>query len=152
MAALPRLLNPEKVLVPVKGERVDGEAFRLACRLTRVAKGKVFALYVIEVRRELPLDAEVSEETARGESVLGEIEAVAGEEKCQVEAEILQAREAGPAIVQEAAEREVELIVVGLPYKRHLGTFTMGEVIPYILKNAPCPVIVWREAIPERGH
>ena len=61
-----------------------------------------------------------------------------------IEAEILQARDAGPAVVQEAVQREVDAIVVGLHYKRRYGAFSLGKTIPYILKNSPCPVLLWR--------
>ena len=68
---------------------------------------------------------------------------------CQVETEILQARETGPAIVDEAIERGVDVIIMGLRYEKRFGDFDMGTVVPYILRNAPCRVLVWREQIGE---
>ncbi len=42
---------------------------------------------------------------------------------------------------------------MGLPYrKRFGGDFAMGTTIPYILKNAPCQVIVAREPVPATGE
>ena len=50
----------------------------------------------------------------------------------------------------EATEREADLIICGLPFRRRFGgDFTVGRTIPYILKNAPCAVWVIREAMPE---
>ena len=135
--------NVKKILVPIKGDKPGEDAFRLACGLCKASKAKLYALYVIEVEQELPLDAEV--DTTQSENFLKGIEAVSHEEKCEVEAGYLQARHAGPAIVQDARERRVELIVLGIPYKRRFGSFTMGDTASYILKNAPCPVILWRE-------
>ena len=54
------------------------------------------------------------------------------------------------AIVNEAIEREADLVLLGMPYKRRHGVFSMGEAIPYILRSAPCPVLVLREPIPAR--
>ena len=136
-------INVKKILVPVKGDKTGEEAFRLACGLSKENKAKIYALYIIVVKQELPLDAQI--DPTQGEAILGRIEAMGHEGKCHVEAEYLQARHPGPAIVQEALEREVDLIVLGVPYKRHLGQFTLGETAPYVLKNAPCPVILWRE-------
>ncbi|MDP2728276.1 MAG: universal stress protein, partial [Dehalococcoidia bacterium] len=65
----------------------------------------------------------------------------------EVETELLQAREVGPAIVDEAIERGVDLILLGVPYKKRFGEFNMGRVAPYVLKNAPCRVWVIRQAI-----
>ena len=88
--------RPKNILVPVRGYRADVEAFRLACGLGHEAKSKLYALYVIEVKRELPVDAEVTSEVGKGEEILSEIETVSREEKAVVSAEILQARQENP--------------------------------------------------------
>ena len=137
----------KKILVPVQGNGGDDEALRLASEIARVSKAKVQALYVIEVKRELPLDAEISQETSRAEKVLRHLEQLGKEEKCSVEATILQARDAGPAVIQEAVGKGVDLIVMPMSYKKRFGSFTLGDTIPYILKNAPCQVILCREAM-----
>ena len=46
-------------------------------------------------------------------------------------------------IIDEAVERGVDLILMGISYKRRFGQFSLGNVIPYVLKNAPCPVILY---------
>ena len=139
-------------LVPVKGDRSDEEAVKLACDLARVCKGKVIVLYVIQVERELPVDAEVTGATAKGEEILKRIEEITKDQHCEIEAELLQAREVGPAVVQEAMEREAETIVMGTLYKMKYGSFNLGEAVPYILKNAPCSVILWRGAMEQNNN
>ena len=63
---------------------------------------------------------------------------------------LLQARDVGAALVDEATERDADLLVLGLPYrKRFGGDFAIGRTIPYVLKNAPCAVWVVREPMPE---
>jgi nucleotide-binding universal stress UspA family protein len=52
----------------------------------------------------------------------------------------------GTAIVDEALEREVDLIVMGISYKRKFGEFDLGHTAPYVLKNAPCRVWIARAA------
>ena len=70
--------------------------------------------------------------------------------KAQLEPVLLQARDVGAAIVDEATERGADLLVVGLPYrKRFGGEFAIGRTIPYILQNAPCAVWVVREPMSE---
>ena len=137
----------DRILIPVKGDSAAEAAFRLACILSRDSKSKLFALYVIEVKRDLPVDAELGDKTAEGEAILERIEAMSQEERCPVEADFVQARRAGPAIVQEAIEKRVDLVLLGIPFKRHFGSFALGETTSCILKNAPCPVILWREPI-----
>ena len=141
-------MTPDKILIPVSGNGCDEDALRLASDIVKGnGKAKVYAVYVIEVGRELPLDAEISDETSRAERVLRRLEHLGRELKCPIEATMLQARDVGPAVVQEAVEREVELIVMQMGYKRRFGSFSMGDTAPFILKHAPCQVIVSREAM-----
>ena len=144
-------MQANKVLVPVNGEDCDEEALWLAQKMTRATSGKIFVLYVIEVQRSLPLDADVGSESVRGEAVLQRMETLSQESHSDVEAEILQARDAGPAVVQEAVERHVDVIVLAVPYKRRYGVFSLGNTVPYILKNAPCPVLLLRQEIGPNG-
>lgn len=137
-------MQAKRVLLPVNGDDSDEESLTLACNLVRESKGKIYVLYVIEVARQLPLDSDVSSEFVKGEEVLQRIESLGKKYHVEVEAEILQAREAGPAVVQEAVERQVGAIVVGVPYKRRYGAFSLGRTVPFILKNSPCPVLLWR--------
>ena len=67
-----------------------------------------------------------------------------------LEAVLVQARDVGAALVDEAVERDADLLVLGLPYrKRFGGDFAIGRTVPYVLKNAPCAVWVAREPMPE---
>ena len=140
-----RTINSFAVLATVTGNQSDEEIVRLACELVDSKKGRVYILYVIEVERGLPVDAEIGPATAKGEEVLKHVEQVARPYKCPTEAEMVQARQAGLAVVQEAVEKNVDTILLGIPYREAYGSFSMGETVPYVLKNAPCRVIVWRE-------
>ena len=134
-----------KTLVPVTGSEVDEEAIRLACRLAKKDKGKIWAFYVITVKRSLPLEAEIESEIKKAESILDHVESIAEEEDYEIETDILQAREAGTAIIDEAVERDVVLILMGVSYKRRFGQYSLGDVVLYVLKNAPCHVILFHE-------
>lgn len=134
-----------KILVPVVGSEADIETIKLACRLAKKDKGKVWAVSVVTIKRALPLDAEVESEIKKAEEILDKVERVAEEEDYEVETDVLQAREVGPAIVDEAVERGVSLILMGIKYKRSFGQFSIGNVVPYVLKNSPCPVILYQQ-------
>ena len=132
-----------KILVPVMGTEADEEAVKLACRLIKKRnKSKIWAVYVITIKRTLPLDAEMESEIKKAEGVLDHMEMTAEEEGCEIDTDILQAREASLAIVDEAVERGVDLIVMGVTYGTRFGQFSLGSVVPYVLKNAPCRVIL----------
>ena len=134
-----------KVLVPIGGTEADEEAIKLACGLTRKKKGKIWAVYVITIKRSLPLEAEIESEIREAEDILDRIVNIAEEQGYEIDTDILQAREAGPAIIDEAAERDVDLILIGIKHKTRFGQFSLGNVVPYVLKNAPCPVILYQK-------
>ena len=134
-----------RILVPVAGTEADEEAMKLACRLAKKDKGKIWSVYVIAIKRALPLDAEIDSEIRAAEAILDRIESVAEEQDSEVETDVLQARDAGSAIIDEAVERNIDLILIGIKYKRHFGQFSLGNVVPYVLKNAPCPVILYHQ-------
>ncbi len=142
------MMDVHRVLVAVKGTDLDEDLVRLACRVVRENHGVVHVVYVIEVPRSQPVDVEDVEEADRGENLLQTTERIAREAKCKVEADVLQARDAGPTVVQEAVDRNVDLIFIAMPYKRRAGEFNLGNTVPFILKNAPCGVIFWRGSTP----
>jgi nucleotide-binding universal stress UspA family protein len=135
----------KKVLVAVGGQGIDAETVRLASRMTDPHGGKLYAVHIIEVNRSLPLGAVLDDVVERGEKILDEVEQLVAQSQLPVETELVQARDTGPAIVDEAAEWGADLIVMGLPYKRRFGEFNMGKTVPYVLKNANCRVMLFRE-------
>lgn len=137
------------ILVPTDGTPASMGAVALACRIAKRNKGTVHVVHVIEVKRSLPLDADLEPETSEGERILLEAEKVADEQDFQVEAELLQAREAGHAVVDEAVDRGADSIILGVDYKRPFGEFQLGRLTQYVLKNAPCLVWVCRQPAEE---
>jgi len=141
-----RRMDIGKVLVPVSGNHVDADVIRMACDLAADSGASVYAVYVIEVERSLPLDASLEQESARAEEILGKVQAVAKEVGHDIDTGLLQAREAGPAIVHEAIQGRADLIVMGVGYRRRLGVFDIGDTISHVLRDAPCHVVLYRAA------
>jgi nucleotide-binding universal stress UspA family protein len=137
------------ILVPVNGTPHSYDAFSLGCMLVKRGKGIVYAVYVIEVGRALALDAEMTPEAQTAEEVLQRSEAIARDLDARIEGEILQARDAGHAIVDEAIEREVTAVVMGVGYDMPLGEFELGVTAEYVVDHAPCQVILLRGAAME---
>jgi nucleotide-binding universal stress UspA family protein len=138
-------LQIKDVVVPVDGSHASLDALALACGLAKRTKGTVYAVYVIEVARTMPLDAEMDDAARRGETVLQEAEKYADDLDYAISGELLQARDAGHAIVDEAAERGVSAVIMGVGYVAGtVGEFELDGDAQYVLKNAPCQVILVR--------
>jgi nucleotide-binding universal stress UspA family protein len=137
------------ILVPVIDSPASLEAVAVACNLARKKKGRIYVVHVIEVARSLPLNTGMDSDARRGEQLLRRAEEVASANDCHIERELLQAREAGQAIVDEARARGAAAIIMGVGYKRIIGAFSVGRTADYVLKNAPCQVWVVRQAVME---
>ena len=137
--------TPQRILIPVSGAHTDAEAVRLGCRLARRAKAKVMVVTVLEIRRSLALGTVQDVEMDKAEQILDTAEKTARELETQIETELLQARDAGPAIVEEIAHWKADLVVVGMPFRLRFGEFHMGRTAPYILRHAPCRALLFRE-------
>jgi nucleotide-binding universal stress UspA family protein len=136
--------------VALSGGRTDRRIVSLAADIAKASHATLVGVHVVEIDWTLPLDADVAGGDEAAQRVLDIAEATAEASRFRLETVLLQARDVGAAIVDEATERGADLLICGLPFRRRFGgEFTVGRTIPYILKNAPCAVWVIRESMPE---
>jgi nucleotide-binding universal stress UspA family protein len=142
----------ERLLVPVNGTAGDERIMTVVAELAHEHQIAITLIYVVEVQQSMPLDAELPSEIDRGEMILERAEKFAMERPhhklTSVSTDLLQARSAGAAIVDEAIERRADAIVMAAQNHTVHGKSTMGETVNYVLKNAPCEVIAVR--VPSR--
>jgi nucleotide-binding universal stress UspA family protein len=139
-----------RAVIALAGGPGDARTVRLASELARPTKAELVAVHVVEIGWSMPLDADVAGRSEQAQQILDTAEATAEESKMRLEPVLLQARDVGAALVDEATERAADLLILSLPYrKRFGGDFAIGRTIPYVLKNAPCAVWVVREPITE---
>lgn len=137
-----------KILVAARGNGVDQVAVEMACRIGKKHKTKIFIVYVMEMNRALPIDAIIKTDVEKAEQLLIQAEEFATENDFEVETEIIQARDVGPAIIEAARQSKVDIIIMSMNYKKRFGSFTMGNAVPHVLEEAPCRVLICREPKP----
>jgi len=135
-------LEYRSILVPVKPGRESEEAIDFACRLAAERGSSIAAVSVVTVPLELPLDAELPEAEAAANEALDSAVAIGELYGVDVVGRLLRARKPGRAIVREAERRQTEIIVLGAPRSGRPGRAIFSETVDYILKNAPCRVMV----------
>jgi nucleotide-binding universal stress UspA family protein len=141
-----------RAVVALAGGGRDDRVVRLVSDIAKVHGGEVIGVHVVEIEWSMPLDADIASRSEEVQQILDRAEIVAEEARVKLDPVLLQARDVGAALVDEAAERDADLLVVSLGYrKRFGGDFAMGTTVPYVLKHAPCAVWVVREPIPEEG-
>ncbi|MBN9012042.1 MAG: universal stress protein [Rhizobiales bacterium] len=138
----------QRLLVPVNGTSCDERSIALVGDLLHRNQASVTLIYVVEVPQAMPLDSELPDQIDRGETILRNAEEAArthiSNKLENVSTDLLQARAAGAAIVDEAYERGVDAIVIATSNRNKLGKTSVGDTVSYIVKNAPCDVILLR--------
>ena len=131
------------VLVALSGNPIDADVVRMACFMSRHRKGRVYVVHVLEVPRTLPLNE--PQQSPEVDAILDRAIEVAEEANYDVAAEVVQARDAGPGIVDEARDKDCSLIIMGLVPRFRFGRFELGRTVPYVLEHADCRVFLVRE-------
>jgi basic amino acid/polyamine antiporter, APA family len=150
------------ILVPVFGTKLDDDIVGTAGRLADAAdepgeeRPRLDVIYVMELPLTVPLDAPPPRDRVKAARAALKRAKEVGEEyeSVDVQTDVVSARSIGAGIVDEARRREVEVIVMGgEPPSRVKGGAVLGglggsrppevgEVTEYVLKKAPCPVLV----------
>ena len=151
MPSEPSSIPPfRRAVVALSGHPNGQRLVRLAAELAKVHKSELIGVHVVEIDWSMPLDMDVAGRSDEIQQVLDLAEGTAEAVGVRLESVLLQARDVGAALVDEATERDADLLVVGLAYRTKFGgDFAIGRTIPYVLKNAPCAVWVVREPIQE---
>ncbi|MGZ6265485.1 MAG: universal stress protein [Candidatus Limnocylindrales bacterium] len=135
-----------RAVIALSGGPTDASVVRLALEVARPIHAELIAVHVVELDWTQPLDADVAERSEEAQQVLDAAEGIADQIHGKLESVLVQARDVGAAIVDEASARNADLIILGLPYRTKFGgDFAIGRTVPYALKNAPCAVWVLRE-------
>jgi APA family basic amino acid/polyamine antiporter len=133
-------LEYRTILVPIVAGDESSEAVEVAARLATERAGRIVLLRVVVVPLELPLDADLSEQLDEAHDLLDHARAIAEPYGVRVVERVVRERKAGRAIVDEADRRGAEIVVLGAPRGAHRAIF--GHTVDYVLKNAPCRVMV----------
>ena len=128
------------IAVVVGGAKLDSDLIYLGCQMAKGARRKVHFVHIIEVPRALPLKAVLSEESERADRLLNSAMEIANRVGCEAVAEVVQARDAGSAIVDEARDHHCSLILIGLVRNCGKPGSEIDKAVQHVLANAPCRV------------
>ena len=140
--------NISRAVLGLNGGPTDLLVIDLACELAQGGRTELVAIHVVEVDWQHGLNDDMGPSIEQASRVLDLAEGAAEKAHVSMRSQLLQARDIGAALVDEAVSLDADAVIVGLPYrKRFGGDFAMGRTIPYVLKNAPCRVYVVREPV-----
>lgn len=151
----PPTFEHARILVPLLGDaEVDDPALKVTSLLLAGRDGvEASLLHVIEVPFERNLDAEDEAAMTIADEILARAETMLGDRGVTTRTSTVQARAAGPAIVDDANELGADLIVMGLRYKKRFGgQWDAGRTVPYVMRNSTAPVWCLRAETKELAH
>jgi APA family basic amino acid/polyamine antiporter len=135
-------LEYRNILVPLAPGRETLEALDVASRLARERGTRLVAIAVIQLPLELPLDAVDPRAEREANDLLDRARTIGDSYGVNVTPRLVRARRAGRAIVDEAERRQMEIIVMGAPRRRRTRAGIFGGTTDFVLKHAPCRVMV----------
>src|SRR5919201_3242279 len=103
------------ILVPMKLGPIGEEMIATAVKLAQESGASVWALHVIRVPMDRPLDEEIPEEEEQAAASLSEARLLGADHGVEVKTKTVRARSIGQAIVEQAKEQGVDLIVLAFP-------------------------------------
>lgn len=136
------------IAVVISGEKLDTNLVYLGCQMAKGAKRKVHLVHVIEVPRALPLKAVLTQESERADQMLTSAISIAERVGCDAVAEVVQARDAGTAIVDEARDHNCALLLIGLVRNSHKSQSELNKTVSYVLANSTCRVWLVQDPVP----
>lgn len=143
----------KRAVLSLNGGPTDELVIECGCKLARADKSELVAVYVVAVDWTHDLDDDLEEQREEASRTLDLAEGMAEKANVPISSQLLQARDVGAALVDEAVALQADAIVMGLPYKvRFGGDFALGRTIPYVFKNAPCRVFVVREPVADSAR
>ena len=140
-------MHKRPILILSSGEDDDLETIIFGARLASRTKSKLVIIYVIEVDLVLPVTADLDSEVQRAEDLLRRLKTDADYNNNLIDTQLLQGREKGTALVDEALAQDAEAIVVSVNYDRRLGGFNISDDTRYILEHADCAVWLVRQPL-----
>jgi APA family basic amino acid/polyamine antiporter len=131
------------IVVPVVRSNESEEALVAAARLADERAARIAIVHVLEVPMSLPLEADLPKEVAEADELLDDAVSLVEAYGVRAVARLARGRTAASEIVREAEQRVAELITLGATRKATgRGSPVFGTTTDYVLKNAPCRVLV----------
>ncbi len=103
---------------------------------------EVAVMLVHELPLTKPLDAPLGDVERQTMQRLASIRDAAGTLQLRLSSSVARARAAGRAICQEAQRRDADVVLLATRSKRRQGDEAFGKCVAYVLRHAPCDVVL----------
>ncbi|MGH3138091.1 MAG: universal stress protein [Gaiellaceae bacterium] len=140
---LPDRTDYRRILVPMKLGDIGEEMVATAIALAKERGAEIDAITVVRVPRQFELEGPLPPDVAaRVDASLQEARLLGEDHDVEVRADVVRARSIGHAIVDEAASRDVDVIVLGSSPRWRRQSRFFSPTVDFVLRKAPCKVLV----------
>ena len=121
----------------------DAEVAAVATKLLDdVENGELAVVLVHELPLTLPLNAPLGAVEQMTSDRISLLRKTADKLGVRLSSTVARSRAAGRALCQEAERRNVDVVVLAMRAKKRPGGQTFGRTVSYVLRHAPCDVVV----------
>jgi nucleotide-binding universal stress UspA family protein len=122
---------------------IGEEMIATAIALAKEHDAEIEAITVVRVPREFQLEGPLPPEVAaRVDASLEEARMLGEDHGVEVNTSVVRARSIGHAIVDEAASRQADVIVLGSSPRWRRQSRFFSPTVDFVLRRAPCEVLV----------
>lgn len=134
-------MGKPKVMVALRDAESIEPLVRLGTDMASLRGTELIVLHVVEVGPGLPLDADGIIDQS-GRHILACAQQLAESLGKRTYTLMVRGRQAGPVIVAQAEDHEIDLLIMGYHGSHGLGEILLGSTVKYVGQHAPCRVLV----------
>ena len=139
--------NPKRILVPTNGSTAASNAAELGFAIANDEDDEVFILHVVldnTNRYFLDIEGDVFEkQLASGKQIVDALRELGQVQGVRTSADIQTGTDPETIILEVARQHNMDLIILGTDVRPGSSRLFLGPRVERILKNTPCPVIVF---------
>ena len=134
----------EKLLLATDGSKFSEGAIREVINLAKICSSKIYAVSVVEINPEFMAQAPQLVEKYEKETRqhLESVKSRASKEGLDCEVIVHEGEEPYQYIIDEAAKKQAEMIIMGRYGRTGLKRLLMGSVTARVIGHSPCKVMV----------
>lgn len=127
----------KNILIPTDGMKAGEDVIEFICSIQKVIQAMIHVIYVLEVPRNLPLDAELPDKLDTAKAVIDKAMAISQKYQVIINTSIVYARSAEEAVISTAADLKCDVIAIAQDNHK-LGIFSNTAATIY--QKAKCNI------------
>lgn len=127
----------KNILIPTDGMKAGEDVIEFICSIQKVIAAVIHVIYVLEVPRNLPLDADLPDKLATAKAAIDKAITIAQKYRVVLNTSIVYARSAEDAVISTAADLKCDVIAIAQDNHK-LGIF--ADTAAAIYQKAKCNI------------